>query len=831
MRGRMRAPPITLTNYSHLMPRLLFIQAAVLWISVQCACGAVSSLSLQRQFDTLDMIFSRLPVMPEVRMKEVAPMNRLFSELLAQHPEIAAAVRTSSKGVVVNAAGQDSAAFGVGSDVSDSAWFGVPKKTSAAWYGKLTKDNMRSSVVWSRPVIVASALGRTRFGGIVAFKIDVTQCFKRFASQMQGAFAILLNGKPYYYLAWDDAVPFSESQILLPGDIRFAVRVPKKAAAAKVDSSVGAVPAVRRDTVGPAGAGPKEQAAAGTGKAGTAGEPPGPSEQPSGTFLLPKLINAAVVIAVVFCFVLALAMVRKRKKRARTGQPVPDLEAALFEETPSPESSTPLSGDEKKKILEKGRQRARELFASQIQEKVLEELTAELRQRVKNEQTATIYKTIRAELVDELKQQVVRDEKEELANEARQAVTQDLRRSVEQEVRETVRQTVEGEIQREIREQVTQQEREKIYARELESLSSEIRQQIIEKEMQPLITAHREKLSQEIRKKIGESYRDIIEEQVREELRSDIAQALRRQEYSRLLDEEKERLRQEAHRKVAEEESPAIAAQVRDQLIEEIRAKLAECEGEVIRQQLRKELTDSIRGEITDRETEQIKRQEREALRQELLASVSHRERARIQEEILSALTEEERRRVREENREEIIAEEKNRLIAEESEALRQQLRQQIIKEELQNVTNEVKAQIYSETVQAIKDNLEAHYKTAVTEKIAEVKKTLQKKSKSDIRGSLKVEYQACLDHIEQLSRFLTNIEALQSLTQTVTLLSEEKKKYKYFNLNTAQTESLIDYLKRTANRFNIYFDKVDESVRELMLKVGSIMNKLDNQD
>jgi formiminotetrahydrofolate cyclodeaminase len=74
----------------------------------------------------------------------------------------------------------------------------------------------------------------------------------------------------------------------------------------------------------------------------------------------------------------------------------------------------------------------------------------------------------------------------------------------------------------------------------------------------------------------------------------------------------------------------------------------------------------------------------------------------------------------------------------------------------------------------------------------------------------------------------MATIEALDSLSQTIALLTNEKKKYKYFNLNTAQTESLLDYLKRVHNRFNIFLDKHDEAVREISLKINSIMNTLD---
>ena len=142
-----------------------------------------------------------------------------------------------------------------------------------------------------------------------------------------------------------------------------------------------------------------------------------------------------------------------------------------------------------------------------------------------------------------------------------------------------------------------------------------------------------------------------------------------------------------------------------------------------------------------------------------------------------------------------------------------------------------VRDEIYSETVQAIKRNLEDEYRTVVQEKVVELTVHLKKKAKSDIRTAMKADYDRLIEHIEHLAASIANIEALQSLSQTITLLSDEKKKYKYLNLNTAQTESLLEYLKRVQNRFNIFFDKMDEAVRELMLKLNSVKNKVDSNE
>ena len=126
---------------------------------------------------------------------------------------------------------------------------------------------------------------------------------------------------------------------------------------------------------------------------------------------------------------------------------------------------------------------------------------------------------------------------------------------------------------------------------------------------------------------------------------------------------------------------------------------------------------------------------------------------------------------------------------------------------------------------------LEEKYKGALERKLEEYKGEVEKRVRGEIKGRIKSEYHGLIEHIEGLSHSLDNVEALDSLSQTITLLHDEKKKYKYFNLNTAQTESLLEYLKRVQNRFSIFLDKLDEKVREMVLKVNSVMNTLDNSD
>jgi hypothetical protein len=293
--------------------------------------------------------------------------------------------------------------------------------------------------------------------------------------------------------------------------------------------------------------------------------------------------------------------------------------------------------------------------------------------------------------------------------------------------------------------------------------------------------------------------------------------------YDEVAGEMRAEITDEQRNEIYKKELESMTAAIRQQLVDNEMAGLIE--------KLRRKLSESVRASLAEEESGRLAAEAMEDLKNEIAAKVSQQQRDSIRETVIAEITEEEHQRIDSGLRKTILENEKKRIIAEESPAFREEIRRQLRDSELDAMHSTVHDEIYSETVQTIKKNLEDKYRTVVEEKIAELKVVLQKKMKSDISTTIKADYDRLMEHIEQLSASLTNIEALQSLSQTITLLSDEKKKYKYLNLNTAQTESLLEYLKRVHNRLNIFFDKVDESVRNLMLNLGSVKNKLDDNE
>jgi hypothetical protein len=285
-------------------------------------------------------------------------------------------------------------------------------------------------------------------------------------------------------------------------------------------------------------------------------------------------------------------------------------------------------------------------------------------------------------------------------------------------------------------------------------------------------------LSKEIREKIVKEFSDEIEQRQRNVLKAEIVKKLQSDEYPRLLEEEREKLRAS----------------------------------------LKQRIEDTEMGDMETRAREDLK----DKIKTEALA-----ETGAVRERLLYEITEEQRARIAREDLPNIIEAQRDKIAQEEAPALRLQLLKRLRAEELESMHARVKAELYEETVQGIRTGLEEKYATTLETSMAEYKDRLGPLVRSEIYGGIQEEYRNLISHLENLAESMRNVEALDSLSQTVTLLINEKKKYKYFNLNSAQTESLLEYLKRVQSRFNIFLDKIDESVREMELKINSVMNKL----
>jgi hypothetical protein len=809
------------------VPLYAFLVLPLMLQPVSAAASYEASL-IEKQFASLDSSLTRLSELPEVRMKEVAPFDGVTKQVLAAHPEIATVLRTNSKGTVVNCTRRANGESMLHADVSAQQWYSVPKQGSGPFYGPLRKENGRTFCVWSRPLTINMPIGGSRFGGVVAISLDITACLNRFAQTMRGPFQIMLDGKNFYYISWKEGLAFDETPLNLPGNLHFTLRIPRQATAVTQGVANGgevkvAAAASAQGAKVPSSGVLQARDASGKQEVSTAGEKPSAIEQQAfpdtvpdyvsgrtrggalSTFL--RIAGIIAVVLVAFCLWLIISTLRHRQS---VQQPLISVSAPLSAVSPdAPLPEEPLAAAEIVKSEDETPSEQVPSFAD----------------------IPDFLRTAPPQGIDEPPAGV-----EPLPNEMPPVPVQEKYSGTPsadgQEIRDGAAWRVQDEIVEEMRAEtrakITDDQRAEIYKKELDVVAAAIRKQIIDNEMTGLIEKLRKQLAEEIHRHVAQTMSAEVEEQERKNVAKEAAEKIRAEEYDAIVRTEREKLSESVRTMLAEEETAHFTAEAQEKLSAEISRAVRDNEEYVIRVRVREELAAEVRSELLEKEKDRIAAEQLQKVEAELYSDVSQERREAIRDAVVAKITEEEHQRAESGLRETIIENERKRIIVEESGEMHRQIREQIRDGEIEEMRRTVRDEIYAETVQAIKQNLEEKYQTAVEEKMADIKASLQKKIRTDIGASIKEDYDRLMEHIDRLSASLTNIEALQSLSQTVTLLTDEKKKYKYLNLNTAQTESLLEYLRRVNSRFNIYFDRVDESVRELMLNLSSVKNKLD---
>lgn len=726
---------------------------------------------MEKQVTGIDSALLHCAGLPETRMKEVAPFVGVAERMIAKHPEIISVLRTNSKGIIVNCVRCEGRVDGqslVRSDVSGTAWFSGAKSAMNPYYGLLPKENKRVNRIWSRPVSIGTAAGAKRFGGVVAVILTPARSDEGAPAARAGAQKSLVAPGPD-----SSSVPPASSSA--------------QRASGKQDQDGDSEYSSNGNSVSrqPVGSGGGEAA-----------------------FMRTAGICALIVVA--FCLWLIISTLRKRKK------PGPSA-AALQEST----TTAGLAIDEADAVVQYP---ANESLDSGIE---IPTAVANPRpayaaipaiQPAASEDPAA-QETVMPDRTEKVQIEVsaldsAEHAEPEAPEESREKPVQDAIHANDPATQQAFEECV-AELRAEMRAAITDEQRAEIYKKEVETMTSAIRQQF----------------ASELHQHIVETMSQSLEQQERAAVTREVADRIRSQEYETVLKAERRALSETVRAKLAEEESANFAAEARETLKNEIFSKVRQTEEEAFVAQARDEMAADIRRQLLEQEKESIAGQQRRNLEAELYTEVSAQQREAIRESVVKEIIEEEHQRVGSDLRKTIVEEETNRILAEESPGIREQIQETLRDEEAETMRRAIRDEIYSETVQAIKRNIEDKYRSVVEEKIGELRESLHRKTKADLRAAIGEDYDRLMERAEGLSASLTNVEALQSLSQTVTLLTDEKKKYKYLNLNAAQTESLLEYLRRVHNRFNIFFDKVDESVRELMLGLGSVKNKLSNKE
>ncbi len=789
-------------------------------------------------------------------MKEVDPFREVIETLLKSNPAVSCIRRTSSKGMVVNCGRQtDSVAEHV-VDVSETPWFATPKSTQEAFHGTLYRENGKWYAQWSQPLSIAMTDGKRRFAGVIAFTIDFTWVFSHFASQEKTPIQIMCDGVPCFSSATHTPANFDETDMRIPGEQRFILRFParKKAKPLErvINNTAAQDTAVKTDTPAVKSMPVQMHRSVQTHAAAEVMEDSVPSfssprihdQRKHGSMFL-QIAGTIAILVIAGLSWLIIATMRSMKK-IKVVSPE-HQEGSIIEDRGVIEEELSIpSGTSEAPSFETDRPSYAEIpqLQSHRDDPIVDVRNDVLPQEpFFNEQQPIYPELVDAPLESSDPLPLENGENPAIApNDLKETVSDDVspciaNRAMAEEsgdqgdMERRAKQQVLSEIAEQFRKTITDEMREQIYTTEVDSLKKAIRQQVLEKEMESLIEAARNAVATEAHRHIVETMGASFEEKAKADVENEITQKIRSTEYESILEAQRAKISGELHEKLLHEEFESHIENARQDLRQKAFKKVFDEENDAIIIRQRMDLIETVRTELEQKERASIESEQRVLLAQEIRGGLSQKDKDEIREEAIRQIKQEEHIRVNIELRSQIIEEQKQKIIEQETGQLRHEVAEQLKISEREAMLTALRGEIYGETVHSIKQELDEKYKVVVEEKMATLKSSLAQKAKAEISSAIQSDYDTLIEKTDSLSASLTNIEALQSLSQTITLLTDEKKKYKYLNLNSAQTESLLEYLKRIHNRFNIFFDKVDESIRELMLSLGSVKNKLDTKE
>ena len=837
-------------------------------IGVLLLCQFVSAQSgsamLERRFAGIDSLISSLLDSPQTRMKEIAPADSLFEAALFQYSFLSAIIRTNSKVMIVNAVSHEDTSIVKNTDASVNNWHSVPQKTMKQYHSRLVKSRGSDHVFvfWSRPIRIKNDNGNYRFGGVVAVKIDITRCCKRFGAELNEPFQVLSDGREIYNYALDSSSGFEESALNIRGlnGLTLRVRAVKNiptSVESKKDSSDSAIllSANNSGSFVPAGvsslktsSNTKNNNLAGDSLVDKKVEGVSDSDITYKNIIMKMRWAGIAVIIIVFIIITVFFNIFKKRKvvvKVATDKKnaSSDKESGEWHRTMAEEINREigLQSDIKEFVADVNNNVQEEIVGNNESESFAPDATTlidEKKVSEKNEEEIAlksvddedaIKENIRLELHDKLKSEIIENEINNIINSVISEVKADIRSKLEKNESEAIQAVIRQEFTDALRLEVKEKYYETFYKKELENLDKIIREKLVEKEMPSLVESHRVELSREIRAKMTAEFSGQIREHERNALKVAIVKKLQLDEYPQLMHEEREKICSSIFKNISDTETQSLEIQAREDLTSRIRTQVLN-ETENIHGDVRREVMENIRKKVMEEEYLSLEADIRNDVTSGIREKIMGNEQQDIHDRIVHQITESEHARIVDSELSLIIEAERKRIADTEAPALREQVRRQLKEDELEAMHNRVRTELFSETVEAIQADVEKKYEKSLEKKMADFRDQLDKKVKNELRGHIHDEYGKLVEHVELLSKTMINVDALDSLSKTIALLTEEKKKYKYFNLNSAQTESMLEYLKRVQSRFNIFLDNIDKEVKETELGINMVMKKLDSE-
>ena len=198
------------------------------------AAPSAMALGMDSLFMKVQQDFDEIVASPIVKNDAVAPVNDYFLKVLKEHQPFYSLTRVNAKGVLVNEVIRLVEKTDVkNQNLSKEAWVKRTVKKRKPYTGLVKlEETGRYYLLWAAPVIEKETKGKAVVKGAVALKIDLWDCFHKFANTSETPFLVRIGRLSLYSNKWQDSIRYKEDALVVAGIKKISVRYPKVVAPA-----------------------------------------------------------------------------------------------------------------------------------------------------------------------------------------------------------------------------------------------------------------------------------------------------------------------------------------------------------------------------------------------------------------------------------------------------------------------------------------------------------------------------------------------------------------------------------------------------------------------
>ncbi len=206
------------------------------------------ALGLDSIFITMKKDLDDMAASPLIHGKSVSSVNSYFLKTLKENQPFYSFTRVNHSGDVVNEMIRlVEKTDDKKQNLAKELWFKQAGKRHAEYSGMIKlEENGRYYLVWAQPIIDKNEKGKEQFEGALALKIDLWDCFHKFANTVETPFLIRIGRLHLYSNKWKDTIAYKEELLKVPGAKSVFVRYPKDMTA------IAAAPAPAPQALAPA---------------------------------------------------------------------------------------------------------------------------------------------------------------------------------------------------------------------------------------------------------------------------------------------------------------------------------------------------------------------------------------------------------------------------------------------------------------------------------------------------------------------------------------------------------------------------------------------------